>query len=234
MKKSVLTVNLRTLLGRKVKQLRQSGQLPGNIFGRKVKSTAVTVPMVDFNQVYAQAGETGLVELTLAGEKRPVLIQNVQLHPVTELPLHVDFRQVDLKEKIKANIPIEISGMAPAVDQKLGVLLTLIDEIEVEAYPADLPDKIAVDVSLLAQVNDLIKVSDIKLPSGVTVVTLPETEVVKIGELVTKEAEALVVAEEAAKAAAAAETAPAAPTPGVPATEADPEAATMPPPKPEK
>lgn len=234
MKKSTLIVNPRTQLGRKVKQLRQSGQIPGNIFGKKIKSTAIMLPMADFKSVYTQVGETGLVELTLAGEKRPVLIQNVQLHPVTGIPLHVDFRQVDLKEKVKADIPIDVTGTAPAVDQKLGVILTLVDEIEVEAYPADLPEKLSVDVSHLSKVDDVIKVSDIKLPSGVAVVTLPETEVVKIGELVTKEAEALVAAEEAAKAAAIAEAPAATPAEGAPEVPETSAAAPTPTPKPEK
>lgn len=234
MKKTSLTVYPRTLVGRKVSKLRRSGKLPGNVYGKQVKSTAVEVPLADFTKVYQQVGETGLVELTLAGEKRPVLVQNVQLHPVSQIPLHADFRQVDLKEKIKADVPIEIVGTAPAVDQKLGVLLTLVDEIEVEAFPTDLPEKLQIDVAKLSQVGDVIKVGDVKLPTGVTAIAMPETEVVKIDELVTKEAEALAAAEEADKAAAVAEAVPAAAAPGTPVAGATPEVPPSPAPKPEK
>jgi large subunit ribosomal protein L25 len=111
-------------------------------------------------------------------------------------------------------------GTAAAVSQKLGVLLILLDEIEVAALPTELPEKIEIDVSHLAQVGDSVKVIDLKLPPGVTLVTDKETEVVKIASLITKEAEALAAAEEAAKAAAVAETAAAvAPAEGAPGGE---------------
>jgi large subunit ribosomal protein L25 len=215
MKKFSLSADKRILLGRKVKQLRREHRLPANLFGKNVTSLAIEMPIDAFTKVYKEASETGLVELSVGGDKRPVLIQNVQLHPVTQLPLHADFYQVDLKQKVKANVPVEIVGTAAAVDQKLGVLLELVDEIEVEALPTDLPEKIEIDVAKLAHVGDAIKVADLKLPSGVTVLTQADTEIVKIGELVSKEAEALAAEEEAAKAAAAAETAPA-PAEGAP------------------
>ncbi|HCM37372.1 MAG: 50S ribosomal protein L25 [Candidatus Gottesmanbacteria bacterium GW2011_GWB1_43_11] len=224
MKQIPLTASKRTLVGRKVKQLRQLGRLPANIYGNQVPSVAVEVNLKDFTAVFKQVGETGLVELTVDNEKRPVLIKNVQIHPATQAPLHVEFYQVDLKQKVKAKVPVELTGQAPAVDQKLGVLLTLLDEIEVETLPADLPEKLTVDVGKLAQVGNTIKVKDVSLPTGVTAITLPGAEVVKIGELVTKEAQAQAEAEAAAKAQAQAETAAAAPTAVAPG--ATPQAAT--------
>lgn len=208
MKKYTLNVQKRELLGRKVRQLRRNKILPGNVFGKNIMSIAVQINTDDFLHVYKEAGETGIVEVDVAGEKRPVLIQNVQLHPVTAMPLHVDLHQVDLKEKVRARVPLEVIGSAPAVDQKRGVLLTLLDGIEVETLPADLPEKITIDVTKLLQVGDTIKVMDLKLPSGVVPQAVPETEIVKIGELVTKEAEALVQEEEALKAQATTEAAP--------------------------
>lgn len=211
MKKYFLEATMRTITGRKVKQLRKKKLLPGNVYGKKIKSTSVEIPLDTFSKVYAVAGETGIVELKLGSEIRLVLIHNVQVHPVNAVPLHVDFFQVDLKEKIKANVPVEITGTAGAVSQKLGVLLTLSDEIEVEALPTELPEKIVIDVTKLNAVGDTIKVSDVTLPSGVVVVTKGDTEVVKIGSLVTKEAEKLAAEEAAAKAAAQAETVSAVP-----------------------
>ena len=205
MKKYTLEAAARTLTGRKVKQLRQKKILPGNVYGKKIKSIAVQVPFDTFSKVAKEAGSTGIVELKVGNEVRPVLIHNVQIHPVTSLPLHVDFFQVDLKEKIKASVPVEIIGIPEAVTQKLGVLLILTTEIEVEALPAELPEKIEVDVTKLAQVGDSVKVADITLHSGVVAVTSGEAEVVKIGSLVTKEAEKLAAEEAAAKATAAAE-----------------------------
>jgi len=101
--KKELTAEKRKVFGRKLKTLRREDILPANIYGKKVKSLAVQLGLKDFLPIYQLAGETGLVELKVKGEQkiRPVLIHNVQLHPVTDQPLHADFYQVDLKEKAK-------------------------------------------------------------------------------------------------------------------------------------
>ncbi len=217
MKKYSLKTSSRIVVGRKTKKIRREGSLPATIYGKKVKSVSVQVKTDEFEKVYKQAGETGLVELALDKETRPVLIHNVQLDPVSGTPLHVEFYQVDLKEKVKTRVPIEFVGEAPAVSQKLGVLLTLLDELEIEALPAELPDKISVDVSGLGAVDQEIKVGELKVPSGVTVLSDAKIGVVKVGPLITKEAEAEAAAEAAAAAAKAAEAAAAAPTEGAPA-----------------
>lgn len=207
MKKYSLTGENRKETGRKVKKLRKDGKLPATVYGKKVKSVSVTVSDADFKKIYSEAGETGLVELKVDGEIKPVLIHNVQVDPMSGLPLHAEFYQVDLKEKVHANVSVEFVGEAPAVHDKQGVLLSILDEIEVEALPTDLPEKLEVDVSKLAAVNDEVKVSDLKMPAGVTVLTEPGLTIVKVGALVTKEAEAEAAAEAAAAAAAAAESA---------------------------
>lgn len=212
MDKQNLTANKRNVLGRKVKQLRTQGFLPANIYGKKVKSQAVQVNLKDFTSVFAKSGETGLVDLALDGKKLPVLIHNIAYHPVTGSPLHADFYQVDLKEKVTTKVPLEIVGEAPAVKDKTGVLLTIIDELEVEALPQNLPDKISVDVSLLTAVDMGIKVKDLAPNPLVKILTDIELEIVKIAPAVSKEAEKELEEAEAqkqAEAAAAAETAPA-------------------------
>ncbi len=208
MKKYSLKAEARTTLGRKTKNIRREGFLPATIYGKKVQSVSVQVKADEFKNIYAQAGETGLIELALGKETRPVLIHNVQLDPVSDVPVHVEFFQVDLKEKVKTRVPIELVGDAPAVLQKLGVLLTLLDEVEIEALPAELPEKISVDVSTLSAVDQEIKVNQLKIPEGVTVLSDQNIGVVKVGSLVTKEAEAEAAAEAAAAAAKAAEVAP--------------------------
>ena len=185
MKKIQLQVEKREMLGRKIKRLRKEGILPANIYGKKVKSQAIQVDMAVFHNIYKEAGETGIVYLTLDKGKieRPVLIHNVQRDPVKDIFLHVDFHQIDLKEKVTAAIPVEIKGKAPAEDKGL-VLLTLLDEIEVEALPADLPDKFEVDVSKLKEVNQGISIKDLEF-SRDKVKPLVESEeelIVKINE----------------------------------------------------
>ena len=202
MKKFSLKVEPRKVLGKKVKKLRKEGFLPANIYGKDVKSEAVQVAFKDFEKTYKEAGETGLVELQLDGHVRPVLIHNVQYEILTNLPLHADFYQVNLKEKVKTMVPLVFVGEPLAVTNKVGILLEQMAEIEVEALPTDLPEKIEVNVESLANVDDQITVADIKAPQGVTVLSDAGQVAAKIGELITKEA-----AEEAAAEAAAAEAA---------------------------
>src|SRR3990167_9496732 len=158
-----LKAEKRSIEGRKVKKLRSEGILPANIFGKKVKSQSVQVNLAEFQKVYKEVGETGLVELQVNGEKRPVLIHNLQLDPVSDSALHVDFLQVDLKSKVTAQIPVELVGEAPAEKQGLGTVVQYIDEIEVEALPTDLPDKFEINLASLVEVDQSVLVKDIPI-----------------------------------------------------------------------
>lgn len=203
-----LSAQKRTILGRKVKALRREGQIPAHIFGHKVKTVHVQVNSKDFHKVFEKVGETGIIDLSVDSDKRPVLVRNVQTNPVTDEPLHIDFYQVNLSEKVKVNVPIEITGEPKAVEKKIGLLLTPISEIEIEALPADLPENIEVDVSNLAEIGQEIKVKDLAIDRvKIEIHTDPEQIVAQIGELVTKEMEAIEAEVEAEQAEAAAEAA---------------------------
>lgn len=203
-----LIAQKRNILGRKVKTLRRDGIIPAHVFGHKVKTVHVQVKESEFSKVFEKVGETGIVELALDRDKRPVLVRNVQLNPVTDEPLHIDFYQVNLSEKVKVDVPLEIIGEAPAVEKKIGLLLTPLTEIEIEALPADIPENIEVGVTSLANVGDEIKVKDLKVDkSKIEVHTDEELVVAQIGELVTREMEAVEAEIEAEQAEAAAETA---------------------------
>lgn len=201
MKHEKIKVEKRKVLGKEVKKLRRQGILPGNVYGKNIKSEAVQVDTKEFASVYKEAGETGLVDLDLAGKIIPVLIHNVHKDFRGKV-LHADFFQVNLKEKVKTMVPLEIIGEPKAVSDKLGLLMNILSEVEVEALPEELPEKIDVNVEHLANIDDQITVADLKVPVGVEVLTDASQVVSKIGELVTKEA-----AEEAAAEAAAAEAA---------------------------
>jgi large subunit ribosomal protein L25 len=201
-----LSAQKRTVLGRKVKQLRKDGIIPAHIFGHKVKTVHVQVKAGEFHKVFEKAGETGIISLSVDSEKRPVLVRNLQIHPVTDEPLHIDFYQVNLTEKVKVNVPLEIVGEAPAVEKKIGLLLTPVSEVEIEALPADLPENIEVDITKLSEIGSEIKVKDLKVDrTKVQVLTDEELVVAQIGELVTKEMEAVEAEIEAEQAEAAAE-----------------------------
>lgn len=162
MAKRVLKTEKRNVLGRKVKRLRREGVLPANIYGRKAKSLAVQVKLDEFQKVFSEAGETGLVELKLNDKVHSVLIHNVQLDPVTDKPLHADFLEVDLKEKVAATVPIELIGESPA-EKEGGVVVQQMHEVEVEALPTDLPEKIEVDISGLLEIDQAVKAGELKV-----------------------------------------------------------------------
>lgn len=183
MTKITLSLEPRKVFGKKVKTLRKQGIIPANIFGNKIKSTAVQVKTTVFRPIYAQAGETQIVYVQVVGEKteRPVLLTNISYDPMTGDILHVDLRQVNLKEKVTANIPVELVGESPAVKDIQATLITSLDEIEVEALPADLPDHFTADVSTLKALGDTIKVSDLGIDLTKIEVKLdPETIVVTV------------------------------------------------------
>lgn len=202
-----LKVEKRTVTGKHVKKLRREGILPANIYGKEMKSATVQVALTSFMPVYNQVHETGLVDLTFGEQTLPVLIYNVQIDPRTQTPLHADFFKVNLSEKITAKIPVVSVGEAKAEIDKVGLLEQPVMEIEVEALPTDLPENVEVNVEGLTQVDEQILVSDLKLPAGVTVLSEPSQVIFKVGELVTKEMEEQLAADEAAAAEAVAETA---------------------------
>lgn len=190
MKKYTLNADKRTVVGRKVKTLRASGQIPATVYGKNVESMNIAVPHAEFVTVYDSAGETGVVDLSVDGTSKPVLIHTVQVDPVDSTILHIEFHQVDLKEKVKTKVPLEVTGESPAAADKRGVVLSILSEVDVEALPTDLPESIPVDVSGLSEVDQEITVSQLKAPSGVVILTDPDVTVVKIGALVSREAEA--------------------------------------------
>lgn len=183
MNKFVLKAEKRVILGSKVKKLRRLGLIPANVFGHTVESQAIQVSAVEFARVYKDAGETSLIWLKIEGEdkERPTLIKALTNNPVTGQKLHVDFHQVNLKEKVTANVPVEVIGENQLIKDGLAVLDLNIQEIEVEALPTDLPEQITYDISTLKEIGDHLKVSDAKLPAGVTAVTDPEKIVVALG-----------------------------------------------------
>lgn len=203
MKRESLKAEKRTITGKRVKHLRREGILPANMFGKGIKSISLQLPLVEFKNVYGLVHETGLVDLTVDGETHPILIQNVHSHPITHTPLHADFFKVNLKEKVKASIPLIAVGEPKAVTDKVGVLLQPLSEVEVEALPADLPENIEVNVANLAQIDESISIEDLKAPAGVEILAEPAEMVFRIGELVSEEAEELAEEEEAAAEAAA-------------------------------
>lgn len=171
-----LAAQPRDILGKKVKQLRRSGLLPGIVYGPAVTTTRpVMIDAHAFEQVFRHAGTTALVDLALDGDTHTVFIRDVQVDPVWKSVLHIDFYAPNLSQPMVASVPIVMVGeLAPTVD---GVLTRGLQDIEVRALPENVPHQVEADISGLDEVNSTLFVSDLVLPSNAELVT-PATEIV--------------------------------------------------------
>jgi len=171
-----LQATIREELGKKSKKLRRDGYIPGVLYGRKVKSTPVSIGYKEFEKVYNVAGESTLVTIELKNadtkdlpKENVVLIRDAIVHPLSRSFIHVDFYQVPMDEKITISIPLVFENESPAVKSEGAVLVRNIYEIGVSAYPRDLPSEIRVDLSTLENIADSILAKSLALPAGVEV-----------------------------------------------------------------
>lgn len=204
-----LAAEERKILGKKVKKLRRDGQIPGHVFGKGVEGENVLLKLTEFLKTFHQAGETTLVDLKIGAEKvRPVLIREVQHDPVKGSPIHVDFYQVNLSEKVKVPVPLVLIGEQPeSVHLGETIVLQTLNEVEVEALPTDLVERLEVDISVLKEIDDAITVAQLNYDrEKLTLDADPEAIIVKLAPAVTAEMEKLMEEQAAETAAAAAET----------------------------
>lgn len=176
--KHTLQAFSREIVGRKVKQLRKEGKLPGHIYGKVGTNINVAVDTRTFLKVFSQVGSTGLVQLSVEGEEssRPVLISGVDMHPVSGAIMHIDFHQVNLKEKVTASIPVETIGESEAVKNG-GVLVLPYNELEVTALPADLPESFTIDISKLLEVGNTVTIAELVYDKEKITISLDQDEV---------------------------------------------------------
>ena len=192
-----LKAKIREKIGKKVKTLRKQGILPAVLYGPEIKNLNIELDSKEFENIYKEAGESSLISLRVGDKNFSVLIHEVKKDPLTGKPIHADFYQPILTEKVEATVSIVFEGESLAIKELGGTLVREISEIEVKALPKDLPHEIKVNVDGLKTFDDEILVKDLKLPQGVTVqrdkneivavVTPPETE--KIEEELEKPVE---------------------------------------------
>ena len=160
--------------------LKKGGEIPAVFYGAGKTSTPISISLVEFKKIWHKAGESSTVKISMTDGDIDTLIHEVQTHPITDEPIHVDFLAIDMNKKIQVGVAIDFEGISGAVKSGLGTLVKVLHEIEVEALPKDLPHKLIVDISKLATIDDQILVSDIKLPTGVVIITEPEEVVASI------------------------------------------------------
>src|SRR3989338_2782271 len=164
----------------KPEAVRKAGKVPAVFYGKKEASTPISVPKVDFLKIWKEAGVSSVVTLETPSGPKESIIQDVDLDPITGIPRHADFYVFEKGHKVEVKLPIEFSGISPAVKDLGGMLVKVLHEIKVEAMPKDLPHNLTIDIGSLTQFGDQILAKDIQLSSGLELKENPEEVVVTV------------------------------------------------------
>src|SRR5437660_11275264 len=175
-----LNATPRSPLGKRSRRALREGKLPGIVYGHNTEPTPITLDKLEFQKVFVKSGRTHLVDLAVDGRNEKVLIREFQTHPRRLGPIHVDLYQVNLQEKIQVEVPIHVTGEAAPVKQGDGDILQPMHSVRVECLPSDIPEAFQVDITPLEEIEAELRVSDLKVPGGVTVLDDPEELIVKI------------------------------------------------------
>jgi large subunit ribosomal protein L25 len=171
----------RELTGKAVAQLRRDGRLPAVVFGHGLDSLPVTVDAHDFDLLRRHLGANALVDLSIDGKKsRPVLVHGVQVHRLTQRPIHADLFVVKMTEEMTVDVPLVPVGASEAVDELGGTLLLILESVRVRALPDHLPQSIALPIERLVDFDAILKVSDLEIPADATLLTDPDESVAKV------------------------------------------------------
>lgn len=162
------------------KKARSQGAVLAVLYGPKAKAVSLAVDKKEFEKVFREAGESSLITLEFGKDKTPVLIREVQKHPLSGDAIHADFYQPRLDQKIKIMVPLMLVDEAPAVKELEGTLIQNIHEVEVSALPQDLPHEIEVSVAKLATFADYILVKDLQVSSNVQVLNPAEAIIAQV------------------------------------------------------
>ncbi len=175
-----LKAELRNVTGKKVKVLRRSGLTPAEVYGQGIDNLSIQIDSKTLRRVLHEAGNTNLIGIKL-GRKKAVntLARDIQYDPISQDVLHVDFYAVNMSETVVVSVPIQIVGETPA-EKEGGVIVTGINELEIEALPGDLPETIEVDISKLENFGDSLHVEDLDLPDNITILSSPDSLLVSV------------------------------------------------------
>jgi large subunit ribosomal protein L25 len=194
-----LQANKRTVLGKKVNALRREGLIPAVVYGGGGESIPIELDAREAIKILSETSTSTLITLKVGKDDHRVLMRDIQYDVIKRTPIHVDFLRVEMDTAIRTSVPIEFVGEAPGVREQGGVLVTGLAELEIEALPADLPDKVIVDLEVLTEIDSMITVADVFVGKGVDVLTDPDEVLAhivyqEIEEIEEEEVEAVVEA----------------------------------------
>lgn len=204
MEKVQLKTENRETNNRTAKPLYRQGLIPVELYGNNVANVHLSVDQIEFEKVLRKAGESTIIELLLPdGGIRNVLIQDVERHYLSTKPIHVDFYEVKMTEKLTATVQIEFFGESHAVKALGGTLVKALNEVEVECLPGDLPHQFDVDISSLDNFEKQILVKDLVVSDKVEIKAEDDEMVATVQPPRDMEAELAPTVDEAAAVAAA-------------------------------
>jgi large subunit ribosomal protein L25 len=176
-----LKASPRTPIGKRSRRMLREGKLPAIVYGHNTDPTPITLDRLEFQKVFVKSGRTQLVDLVLDGDRtEKVLVREIQLHPRRQGPIHVDFYQVNLQEKIEVEVPVHLQGESAAVKRGDADVLHAMHSIRVECLPSDIPESFEVDITPLEEIDMELRVSDLSVPKDVTILEETDELVVKI------------------------------------------------------
>jgi len=175
MEKVVLKAEKRDVIGKQVKALRRAGKLPAVIYGRRTEPISISLDAHNASLVLGKLTSSSLVTIELEGQQYPTLIREKQRDYIKNRLLHVDFLAVSLTESLHATVSVNLVGVSAAVKDFNAVLVTNLQSLEVECLPTDLPERIDIDISVLAKPGDGIRVKEVTVSDKVRLLDDPET-----------------------------------------------------------
>ena len=168
---ATLQAEPRTVLGKKVKNLRREGITPLHLYGAGQPSDSLQTNTADLRRVLLRVGTSQPVFIHVGSDRQLAFVQDIQFHPVRREVLHVDLLRVNVAETVQVEVPIFLEGEAPAARMLGGSLLQVLTTVLVECLPLEVPQSFQADVSGIDDFEKSVRVADLGVPEGVTVIT---------------------------------------------------------------
>jgi len=176
-----LTATPRTVIGKQVKALRRENIVPAVMYGTGIEPLALQFDYKELEHIINRAGSSSVVQLRVEGQQAPhtIIFRDLQYDPLKRRLLHADLQALSMTETVRLPLSISLVGVAPAVEAG-GILLQLLNEVEIECLPGDLIPNIEVDVSGLTEIGQSVTLGDLDIPEKIKVLADPEETVVQI------------------------------------------------------